>query len=362
MKHIDEYRDPRLVERLCAGIRSRAEKIGRQVTIMEVCGSHTQAIGRFGIRSLLPENVRLISGPGCPVCVTSVRDVDTALSLASQEGVLLATFGDMLKVPGTDGASLQQLRARGGAITVVSSPADCIALARSHPDREVVFLGIGFETTSPAVAATLCACRQQGIGNLSVLSVHKLIPPALQALLSDPEVSIDGFLCPGHVSTIIGARAYGCVTSAGKAAVIAGFEPVDILESIYMLLGQILHSACEVAIQYVRAVKPEGNRRAIAVLERVFRPVPAAWRGLGEIPGSGLGFTEEFQFFDASRRFSIPEFASRESPGCRCGDVLRGICSPLQCPLFRTACNPLHPVGPCMVSREGTCSVYYTYH
>lgn len=362
MKFIDEYRDPALVHGLLKGIRHRAARIGAPVTIMEVCGSHTQAIGRYGIRALLPNTVRLISGPGCPVCVTSAGDVDRALYLARQPGVIFATFGDMLRVPGTGGATLQKLRAAGADIRVVSSSADCIELARAHPDREIVFMGIGFETTSPTVAATLCACHERGIQNVSVFSVHKLIPPALQTLISDPALSIDGFLCPGHVSTIIGAQAYACLPASGRAAVITGFEPVDILEGIFLILGQILDGKKEVAIQYHRAVTREGNMRAKVLLEKVFRPAPAEWRGLGRLPESGLAFTEAYQKFDACNRFPVPEMVAEEAAGCRCGDVLRGICFPPQCSLFGSRCTPAHPVGPCMVSTEGTCAAYYKYH
>ncbi|MCX8043982.1 MAG: hydrogenase formation protein HypD [Desulfobacterota bacterium] len=361
MKFIDEYRDPALVQGLVRGIQQRAARIGSQVTIMEVCGSHTQAIGRYGIRALLPNTIRLISGPGCPVCVTSGADVDRALHLARQSGVLFATFGDMLRVPGTGGASLQQLRAAGADIRVVSSAADCLELARTHPSREIVFMGIGFETTSPTVAAMVAACYERGIQNVSVFSVHKLIPPALQTLINDPALSIDGFLCPGHVSTIIGVEAYACIPAAGRAAVITGFEPVDILEGIFLVLGQILDGNKEVTLQYRRAVSPEGNKRAQSLLEKVFYPSPAEWRGLGRLPASGLAFTEAYQAFDACKRFPIPEMVAEEAVGCRCGDVLRGICSPLQCPLFGSRCSPAHPVGPCMVSTEGTCAAYYKY-
>ncbi len=361
MKYIDEYRDPELARKLLSGIKIKASQLGRPVAIMEVCGSHTQAIGRYGIRGMLPENIRLISGPGCPVCVTSVADVNTALWLAAQPGILLATFGDMMRVPGTDGRSLQQLRAEGADIRVVASAADCLGIALENPQLEIIFMGIGFETTSPTIAATVLAAQRQSIRNFTVFSVHKVIPPAIEALLADPALSIDGFLCPGHVSVIIGADAYRCIPAAGRAAVITGFEPVDVLEGIHLLLNQLLTEKKEVVIQYGRGVKAEGNLKAMAVLTTIFEPADAQWRGLGIIPGSGLVFREAYAAFDALRTFSIPAVASEDIKGCRCGDILRGIIAPPECPLFRNVCMPHNPIGPCMVSSEGTCASYYRY-
>ena len=361
MRHIDEYRDPRLARGLLKRIAERAAKIGRPVTFMEVCGSHTQAIGRYGIRSLLPPGIRLISGPGCPVCVTSIRDVDTALYLAGQENVVFATFGDMMRVPGTGGANLQRLRAAGVDIRVISSAMDGIALAETAGNREVLFMGIGFETTTPTVASMVRTARQRGITNLSVFSVHKVIPPALRLLIADQDLDLDGFLCPGHVSMIIGSGAYAMLPESGKAAVIAGFEPIDILEGILMLLGQIESGKREVAIQYSRAVRPEGNPRAMALMEEVFEAGDAEWRGLGKIGQSGLCLRGTYSEFDALRRFPVPELVSEEIPGCACGDILRGIKEPTGCSLFRRLCTPANPVGPCMVSSEGTCAARYRY-
>jgi len=362
MKYIDEYRDTAVAQGLREAIERRAANLKAPVTIMEVCGSHTQAIGRHGIRSLLPETIRLVSGPGCPVCVTAMHDVDVALWIAGQPDTVFVTFGDMLRVPGTRGKNLQQARAAGADIRIVASASDCVAIAADNPRKEVVFMGIGFETTASTVAAVVMSCQRQGIENFSVFSVHKRIPPALQALMRDPALSVDGFLCPGHVSTIIGAQAYRCIPAAGRAAVITGFEPVDILEGIFMVLGQILEGTQDVAIQYRRAVNPEGNPRALSILATVFRPAPALWRGLGEIPASGFAFTEAFQAFDALGKFTVPDIVSEDIAGCRCGEILRGILSPHQCPLFRNACTPLTPVGACMVSSEGTCAAYYKYH
>ena len=362
MKYIDEYRDPDIARALLSGIKKQSAAIGRAVTIMEVCGSHTQAIGRYGIRGILPKNIKLISGPGCPVCVTSVADVDTALWLAAQPDMLLATFGDMMRVPGTGGRSLQQLRAEGADIRVVASAADCLGLALQNPQREIIFMGIGFETTSPTIAATVIAAQRQSIRNFTVFSAHKVIPPAITALLADPALSIDGFLCPGHVSVIIGADAYRCIPAAGRAAVITGFEPVDVLEGISLLLDQIQADKKKVVIQYGRGVKAEGNLKAMAILALVFQLADALWRGLGSIPRSGLAFRDAFSDYDALRKFTVPELASEEIKGCRCGDILRGIIAPPACPLFRKICTPNNPTGPCMVSSEGTCAAYYRYY
>ena len=361
MRYIDEYRDPHLAKALMARIGERFAGIGRPVTIMEVCGSHTQAIGRYGIRALLPQGLRLLSGPGCPVCVTAIEDVDAALWLAGLSGIIFATFGDMMRVPGTDGATLQRLRAEGAAIRPVASALDTLSMAEKEPDRQVIFMGIGFETTAPTIASVLRMARDRGIANFSVLSVHKVIPPALRLLLADPLLNLDGFLCPGHVSIIIGANAYAFLAEAGKAAVITGFEPVDILEGILLILEQIENSKPEVAIQYGRAVRPEGNLRAMALMEEVFAARDSPWRGLGTIADSGLFLRGPYESFDARKRFSIPELPSAEVKGCSCGEILRGIKEPADCALFRGLCTPVNPVGPCMVSSEGTCAARYRY-
>jgi hydrogenase expression/formation protein HypD len=318
-------------------------------------------LDKAGLPALIPPNVRLLSGPGCPVCVTSIRDVDAALYMAGQENVVFATFGDMMRVPGTGGLNLQRLRAAGADIRVISSAMDGIALAAAAGNREVLFMGIGFETTAPTVASMVRTARHRRIANLSVFSVHKVIPPALRLLITDPGLNLDGFLCPGHVSMIIGSGAYAMLPEAGQAAVITGFEPIDILEGILMLLGQIESGKREVAIQYSRAVRPEGNLRAMALMEEVFEAGDAEWRGLGKIEQSGLFLRRTYSEFDARKRFSIPELASAEIPGCACGDILRGIKDPAECPLFRRLCTPANPVGPCMVSSEGTCAARYRY-
>jgi len=362
MRYIDEYRDPSLIRGLLGRIAEQALALpDRVVTLMEICGTHTQAIARHGLKALLPRNLRLISGPGCPVCVTSSGDVDAALWLAGLEGTIFATFGDMLRVPGSAARSLQTLRAAGADIRVVSSAADCLALAGDNPSRDVLFMGIGFETTSPTVASAILAARKRGLSNLAVFSVHKVVPPVLQALLDDPALRIDGFLCPGHVSTVTGTAAYERIPASGRAAVITGFEPADVLEGILMLLRQIAENRFAVEIQYTRGVKPEGNPRAREIMSRVFLPADAEWRGLGTIPGSGLALREEFAAWDARSRYSVPDIPSEEIRGCSCGEILRGVRAPEDCPLFRRVCTPLRPVGPCMVSSEGTCAAHFKY-
>ena len=362
MKFIDEYRDGTLAKGLKDLIQTQAEQIGKPVTLMEVCGSHTYAIGHYGIRKLLPENIRLISGPGCPVCVTSGRDVDTAMSLALKKNVIFVTYGDMLRVPGSSGSSLQKIRAGGADIRVVASTLEAIEIATHNPAKDVIFMGIGFETTSPTVASMVKICVKKAIKNLSVFSVHKVIPPAIKVLLDDPELAIDGFICPGHVSTIIGFDGYKEIPRRGSAAVITGFEPVDILEGIHMILAQIIQGRFFVENQYSRAVKPQGNTKALEMLGEVFMIVPAEWRGLGIIQASGLVFNDTFSAFNALARFDVPIMESSNIMGCMCGSILRGVATPHECPLFRHACNPQNPIGPCMVSREGTCSTYYKCH
>jgi hydrogenase expression/formation protein HypD len=362
MKYIDEYRNPEISSRLLETIKKRAQLIGRTVIIMEVCGSHTYAIGHNGIRSLLPDSIKLISGPGCPVCVTSGRDVDTALYLASRKNVIFTTFGDMLRVPGSRGNSLQKIRAEGADVRVVSSTLDVIEIAKTNPNREVIFMGIGFETTSPTIASMVKKCSVAGIKNLSVFSVHKIVPPAIKVLLDDPELAVDGFLGPGHVSVIIGFGGYAAIPERGKAVVITGFEPVDILQGILMILNQIVKNEFSVQSQYSRGVNPQGNTKAQALLNEVFIPAPSEWRGIGVIDGSGLVFCGNYRTADALTRFDVPQFESEEIKGCMCGSILRGVANPHECPLFRRICTPQNPIGPCMVSREGTCSTYYKCH
>jgi len=359
MRHIDEYRDPEQVRKLVAAIR---EADPPPMTIMEVCGTHTMAVGRYGIRQLLPPEVRLISGPGCPVCVTPQADIDALLGLAARPGVTVTTFGDMLRVPGSK-SSLEAERARGADVRIVYSPTDALETARRNLDKETVFFGVGFETTAPGVALTLAAAARENVPNFSVYSVHKLIPPALSALLSGEAPAVDGFLLPGHVSTIIGTKAYEPIARDFHVpCVVSGFEPVDILQSVLMLARQVKEGRAEVENQYRRAVTPNGNFAAQQAVEAVFEPCDSSWRGIGVIPASGLKVRQEYEVYDALRRFGIPEMAESPEPaGCLCGEVLKGRARPADCPLFGSSCTPAEPVGPCMVSSEGTCAAWYHY-
>lgn len=363
MKYIEGFRNPeaalairRQMEELAAGLGAA----GRAVNVMEVCGSHTMAIARYGIRDILPANLALISGPGCPVCVTPAGYIDAAIALA-ERGVMVVTFGDMLPVPGSAG-TLAESRARGAAVEVGYSPMCAVDLAKAHPDREVVFLAIGFETTIAPVLCLLEEAARRGLRNLSLLTAFKLVPPALHALLGDPSVRIDAFLCPAHVSAIIGSDAY--LPFAGQyrvPCVIAGFEPLDILYGLLRILEQVVRGEARVDNEYARVVTPEGNRTAQALMRKYLQPVDAVWRGIGRIPVSGLGLREGYAAYDAERRFGLPVELGSENPACSCGEVLKGKIKPPQCALFGSGCTPDHPVGPCMVSSEGTCSAYFKY-
>lgn len=360
MRFVDEFRDGTLGHKLLERLREKVQG-GRALRFMEVCGTHTVAIFRSGLRSVLPSEIVLLSGPGCPVCVTAQRDIDKAMEAAAQPSVVLVTFGDMLKVPGTRG-NLQSQRAKGSDIRIVYSPADALKIAEQQPDKKVVFFGIGFETTTPPVALSVIEARRRGLQNYYLLSVHKLIPPALRALLDNEELAVDGFLLPGHVSTIIGAEPYRfLIDEYQMPSVIAGFELLDILQSVHMLADQVLEHRPAVEIQYRRIARPEGNLRAQAVMREVLEPADVLWRGLGQIPGSGLRLREEYAAFDAERVLDLDVSYSREPAGCGCGDVLRGVKTPYDCHLFGKACSPERPVGPCMVSSEGTCYAYYQY-
>jgi len=337
-----------------------AGRIGRPVRLMEVCGTHTVSIFRHGIRSLLPDGVTLLSGPGCPVCVTAAGDVEAAIALSKTRNVTLATFGDMMRVPGRK-ESLQEARAAGADVKIVYSPLDALEAA-AGASGEVVFFATGFETTSPLVAATLHETGRRKVENFSVFSVHKLVPPALRALLAGGEVRVDGFILPGHVCTVTGSRPYGFLGSEfGKPAVVTGFGADDILTGIYMLLGQIAAGEARVDIQYRSVVREEGNTRAMGLLYEYFEPEDAHWRGIGVIPGSGLRLRETFARLDAVRKFEIERPLIEDPKGCRCGEVLKGMKLPPECPLFGRACTPERPVGACMVSTEGSCAAYYKY-
>ncbi len=357
MKYVDEFRDAEAVRRTAEEI---AETTGGAYTFMEVCGGHTMAVHRFGLLSLLPDCVRLISGPGCPVCVTEGSYINRAIAYAREPGVTVATFGDLLRVPGSS-ASLESERSRGGDVRVVYSSLDAVEIAAAEPGRRVVFLGIGFETTAPTTAASLIEARERGLANFLVLSGHKLMPPAMEALAGD-DVGIDGYLCPGHVSTVAGTEMYRSLAEKyGLSCVVSGFEPVDIMRSLLMLVRQREEGRAEVENEYSRLVRSGGNPKALELMERVFRPRSAIWRGLGELPESGLGLREEFSPFDAEMQLEVEPEASSEEPGCICDSILKGLATPLECSLFAHSCSPAHPVGACMVSSEGACAAYYRY-
>ena len=345
-------------------IRNLAVSIGKPVRLMEVCGTHTVAIFRHGIRDLLPEGISLISGPGCPVCVTAIEDVEIAMAIAKKENVIFATFGDMMRVPGIK-KNLSDIRAEGADIRVVYSPVDALKIASENKDKKVVFFATGFETTSPSVAGTLFEADRTKADNFYIYSAHKIIPPALDALLSSGEIKIDGFILPGHVSTIIGSRPYEFVAKKyGKPSVITEFDAGDILQGINMLLEQIASDSAEVEIQYKKVVKEQGNPKAVALINEYFEPADAYWRGIGVIPLSGLKLRERFRHRDINSVIDINiSFASGagEPQGCSCGEVLRGIKTPDECPLFANVCTPDSPVGACMVSTEGSCAAYYKY-
>jgi hydrogenase expression/formation protein HypD len=358
VKHLDEYRNPELAKKIISSIQAESD---REIRLMEVCGTHTVAIFRSGIKNILPENISLISGPGCPVCVTPNQEIDTAIEIAKSDDIILATFGDMIRVPGSF-SSLEKERANGADVRVVYSSLDALNIANQNPDRKIVLLGIGFETTSPTIAGAILSAQKEGVKNFFVLSSHKLIPPAMKMLLEAGEVKIDGFICPGHVSTIIGSQAYEFIPQDyGVPCVIAGFEPIDILQTILMLIRQIKDGKPRVEIGYKRAVRAEGNITALSILNEIFEVSDARWRGLGVVPSSGLAIKDKYRQFDAKKLFDIKVESKDEPKGCLCGEVLRGVKTPLECDLFVNICNPDNPIGPCMVSSEGTCSAYYKY-
>jgi len=362
MRYISEFRNQDLARRLAQRIERIASTIKRQVRLMEVCGTHAMSILKFGIKEIIPSNVKLVSGPGCPVCVTPESYIDLAC-LYMKEGFLIATFGDMVKVPGSN-TSLAEEKSKGGKLSVVYSPVDALKLAKKLPEEKVVFLAIGFETTSPAVAATVLAAKEENVENFTILCGHKLIPPAMKALVENPEVKIDGFICPGHVSAIVGSRAYEFLAKDYNIpCVVAGFEPLDILQAINLLLSQISSQRAGVENEYRRVVTEEGNLRAKELMEMVFEKTDSEWRGMGEIKESGLCVSSDFSFFDAQCRFplEVPSFRKDKKTGCLCGEVLQGLVEPEDCPLFKNYCTPSTPFGPCMVSVEGACNVHYRF-
>jgi hydrogenase expression/formation protein HypD len=361
MNYRDEYRDRGIVLGLAARIAGLAERLEMPVTLMEVCGTHTMAICQYGLRNLLPPQVRLISGPGCPVCVTPNGYIDKAVACCRIPDTIIATFGDMVRVPGST-SSLIEERAKGADIRIVYSPLDAVAIAERNPLNKVIFIGVGFETTAPAVAGSILAAAARRVSNYHVLSSHKTIPIPMQVLSADPELAINGFLCPAHVSAIIGGDAYlDLAGNQGVPCVVTGFEPVDVMKGVEMLVLQVVEGRSEVELEYSRVVKREGNRAAREVLSKVFAPCDAEWRGIGVIPGSGLEIRREYAAFDADKVMKILPEAVCEPQGCRCGDILKGKVTPFECPLFASVCTPESPVGACMVSSEGTCAAAYKY-
>lgn len=338
---------------------------GRDVTLMEVCGTHTMAIAKAGIKSILPKNIHLLSGPGCPVCVTPAGVIDAVLELAMRENVIIASYGDMMRVPGsTPGDNLQRRRAMGADTRIVYSAADAVELAAANPAKQVVFLGAGFETTAPGTAAAILGAAERGLENFSVFSMLKTVEPALRRLIASEGFAIDGFICPGHVAVITGEKGFEFLPrDYSIPAVIAGFEPQDILLTVYMLVKQLAEGKPRVQNEYSRIVKPEGNELALAAINRVFEPCDTLWRGLGMTPGSGLKIRDEYEKYDAVKKHGLDEAAiNAEKPtACRCGDVITGKISPGMCPLFGKRCLPEDPVGPCMVSSEGACAAAYKY-
>ena len=361
MRFVDEFRSADVARHLAAEIAALAEP-GRPVKLMEVCGGHTHTIYRHGIEDLLPPEVGLIHGPGCPVCVIPMGRVDDAIAIAERPEVTFATFGDMLRVPGGRG-SLLDAKARGADVRIVYSPLDALRIAREHPERDVVFFAIGFETTAPSTAITLLRARKEGLRNFFVFCNHVTIIPAIRAILASPDLRLDGFVGPGHVSTVIGTRPYRFIAEEhGKPLVVAGFEPLDVLQAVYMLLRQLAEGRCEVENQYTRVVRDEGNPRALeAIVETMELRTTFEWRGLGFISQSALRLREELADWDAELRYEVPGVRVADPKACQCGEVLKGVIKPWECKVFGTACTPERPIGTCMVSSEGACAAYYNF-
>ena len=357
MKYIDEYRDKRLIKNVAKRIAEAARGIGR-FNIMEVCGTHTVNIFRFGLRDILPANIKLLSGPGCPVCVTPNDFLDKAIAISGMKDVIITTFGDMLRVPGSY-SSLEKEISRGRQVKIVYSTTDALDIARKNPSKEIVFLGVGFETTAPTVAASITIAKKEGINNYSVLSAHKTMPGALLSLVRDKDINVDGFMLPGHVSVIIGVRPYEFLSKDyGKKCAIAGFEPLDILEAVYMIISQ---RKPKVEIEYTRFTEKNGNALAKKIIDEVFEEVDSVWRGIGLIKNSGLKIRKRYKEFDADFKFRPKIKAVKENSRCICGEVLKGLKRPVDCALFGKSCRSDNPIGSCMVSSEGACSAYYKY-
>ena len=358
MKYLDEYRDGELAQKIAREVHRVTT---RPWNIMEVCGGQTHAIVKFGIDELLPEAITLIHGPGCPVCVTPLEMIDKALDIAVRPGVIFASFGDMLRVPGS-ATDLLSVKARGGDVRIVYSPLDAVKLAEQNPAREVVFFGVGFETTAPATAMAVFQAAQKGLKNFSMLISHVLVPPAMEALLSSPNCRVQGFLAAGHVCTVMGFEEYFPVAAKYHVPiVVTGFEPLDILQGVLMVVQQLESGRAEVENQYVRSVRREGNQPAQKLIREVFRVIPRKWRGVGEIPRSGLGLSGSYTAFDAEQKFGVAERRVEEPSECISGLVLQGLKKPHECSAFGVKCTPEHPLGATMVSNEGACPAYYRY-
>lgn len=362
MKYVDEFREPEKAAALRREIEKLSYQLDKHIKIMEVCGGHTHSIFKYGIEEILPANIELIHGPGCPVCVMPKGRLDDAIAISQNPNVILTTFGDTMRVPGSK-HSLLQAKAQGADIRMVYSPLDSLQIAKNNPDKEVVFFGIGFETTAPSTAFTILQAAEENIQNFSMFTNHVLVIPALQALLDNPDLQLDGFVGPGHVSMVIGTDPYEFISQKyHKPIVVSGFEPLDILQSIWMLLQQLVENRCEVENQYNRLVQKEGNQVALKAMNQVFTVRETfEWRGLHEIPNSGLKIRPEYAQFDAELKFTIPNQKVADHKACQCGEILKGVLKPWQCKVFGTACTPETPIGTCMVSSEGACAAYYKY-
>jgi len=360
MKYIKEFRDAHVAKAFAKNIADKARNISR-IKLMEVCGSHTMAIARYGIRQMMPENVELISGPGCPVCVTPNSYLDMEIALGRLDELIICTFGDMLRVPGST-SSLEKERAGGSDIRIVYSTVDALAIAQKFSDKKVVFLGVGFETTAPTIAASILEAQRLNLENYFVLCAHKTMPRPMELIASAGDVPLNGFICPAHVSTIIGVNPYSFLAEKyKKCCVIAGFEPLDVLEAIEMLIDQLIMGKPSVEIQYTRVTKREGNPVALNLISKVFESCDTVWRGIGKISDSGLCIRSDFSQFDADKQFTVEVEPTIESTGCICGQVMQGLAQPVDCKLFGNACTPENPVGACMVSSEGSCAAWYKY-
>jgi hydrogenase expression/formation protein HypD len=358
VKYIDEYRDRFGAERFARAI---ARATTRPWTIMEVCGGQTHAIVKFGIDELLPKEIRLVHGPGCPVCVTPLELIDKAIEIATRPGVIFCSFGDMLRVPGSE-TDLLTVKANSGDVRIVYSPLDAVRIARDNPSREVVFFAVGFETTAPANAMAVFQADQQGLRNFSLLVSHVLVPPAMEAILASPGNCVQGFLAAGHVCTVMGFTEYAPIAEKYRVPiVVTGFEPLDILQGVYMCVGQLEQGRAEVENQYTRSVRRDGNEAAKRLICEVFRVIPRKWRGVGQIPRSGFALSEKFADYDAERRFGVTDYTAQESNECISGLILQGVKKPQECPAFGMRCTPEHPLGATMVSNEGACAAYYRY-